>query len=74
MSLASKHYYLFGWRIWSVVVETHAEDIEETEEDDETEVSLDHKLDASTTLSAGDVPMIGFSPWTPHWITEDEEE
>lgn len=73
MSLASKHYYLFGWRIWSVVVETHAEDVEEIEDDDETEVSLDHKLDSSITLGAGDVPMFGFTPFTPHWITEDEE-
>lgn len=74
MSLASKHYYLFGWRIWSVVVETHAQDVEETDEDeDETEVSLEHKLDSSITLGAGDVPMFGFTPFTPHWITEDEE-
>ena len=72
MSLASKHYYLFGWRIWSVVVETHAEDVEDDDED-EIEVGLDRSLDASTTISAGDVPMIGFTPWTPHWVTEDDE-
>ena len=71
MGLASKHYYLFGLRVWSVVVETHAEDVED--EEDEVEVGLDRSLDASTTISAGDVPMIGFTPWTPHWITEDEE-
>lgn len=72
MSLASKHYYLFGWRIWSVVVETHAEDVEDAE-DEETEVTIDHKLDASQTLSAGDVPLFGFTAWTPHWITEEDE-
>lgn len=73
MGLASKHYYLFNIRVWSVVVETHAEDIEETDEDDDVEVGLDHKLDSAATLSAGDAPMFGFTPWTPHWITEDEE-
>jgi len=72
MSLASKHYYLFGLRVWSVVVETHAEDVEETEED-EVEVGLEHKLDGSQTLSANDAPMFGFTPFTPHWITEEEE-
>jgi hypothetical protein len=72
MSLASKHYYLFGWRIWSVVVETHAEDVEDTD-DDEVETTLDHKLDSSMTLSADDAPGFGFTPWTPHWITEEEE-
>lgn len=71
MSLASKHYYLFGWRIWSVVIETHADDVEETDED-EIEVAS-APLDGTHTLSAGDTPMIGFTPWTPHWITEDEE-
>ncbi len=70
MSLASKHYYLFGWRIWSVVVETHAEDIEETDDDDEVEVGLDHKLDASMTLSANDVPTFGFV--TPYYDEEEE--
>jgi hypothetical protein len=73
MSLASKHYYLFNVRIWSVVVETSAEDVEETEDEDEIEATLDHKLDGSHTLSANDAPMFGFTPWTPHWITEDEE-
>jgi len=73
MSLASKHYYLFGLRVWSVVVEMHAEDVEETEDDDEVEVGLDHKLDSSMTLSANDAPMIGFTPWTPHWVTEEDE-
>lgn len=72
MSLASKHYYLFGLRVWSVVVETHAEDVEDTE-DDEVEVGLDHKLDSSITIGANDAPMFGFTPWTPHWITEEEE-
>ena len=72
MSLASKHYYLFGLRVWSVVVETHAEDVEDTEED-EVEVGLEHKLDGSQTLSANDAPMFGFTPFTPHWITEEEE-
>lgn len=70
MPLASKHYYLFGLRVWSVIVETHAEDVEEEEE---VEVGVDRGLDSSMTLSAGDVPMIGFTPWTPHWITEEEE-
>jgi hypothetical protein len=73
MGLASKHYYLFSIRVWSVVVEMHAEDVEETDEDDDIEVGLDHKLDGSQTLSAGDVPMFGFTPFTPHWVTEEEE-
>lgn len=71
MGLASKHYYLFGWRIWSVVVETHAEDVEDSD-DDEVEVGLDHKLDSSMTLSADDRPSFGFNAWTPHYL-EDEE-
>ena len=70
MALASKHYYLFSIRVWSVVVETEAEDVEV--EDEEIDPGVSH-LSASMTLSADDVPMIGFTPWTPHWVTEEEE-
>ena len=70
MGLASKHYYLFNIRVWSVVVEMHAEDVEE--EDDEVEVGLDHKLDSSMTLSAGDTPMFGFTDNRPYYGDDEE--
>lgn len=70
MSLASKHYYLFGWRIWSVVVETHAEDVEIDETEDEPEGVA--PLSASTTIDGGPIVEFGFTPFTPHWITEED--
>lgn len=72
MATKSKHYYLFSWRIWSIIEEVEIEAIEEVEED-EAETYTDHKLDGSQTLSAGDVPLFGFTPFTPHWITEEDE-
>lgn len=62
--MATKHYYLFNWRIWSVVVdvpEAEEEEIEEVEEADGTATTLS----AAITLSADDRPAFGFTPWTP---------
>lgn len=59
--MPQKHYYLFGIRIWSVI-------IEEPEVDEEVEVEADGTgttLNAAITLSADDRPAFGFTPWTP---------
>lgn len=72
MGLASKHYYLFGWRIWSVVVETHAEDVE-IDENEEAEIEGVAPLSASTTIDGGGMVAFGFTPFTPHWIEYEEE-
>lgn len=61
MNQLVKSYYLFKWRIWSVVVEGSAEETDELEE--ETDGSA--PLDASITLAADDRPAFGFTPWTP---------
>lgn len=73
MSLASKHYYLFGWRVWSVIVEMHAEDVEVDDETDEDEPEGVAPLSASTTIDGGGLVPFGFTPFTPHWITEEDE-
>lgn len=72
MSLASKHYYLFNIRIWSVIVEMHeqeSDELEESESDDEpsgsTSVYIQQPLEAP--------PAFGFTPFTPHWVEYEEE-
>jgi rRNA maturation endonuclease Nob1 len=60
--MASKHYYLFNIRVWSVVIEMpEAEEIEEVDEEAEGTGTLS----AAITLSADDRPAFGFTPWTP---------
>lgn len=62
--MATKHYYLFNVRIWSVVIdvlEAEDEEIEEVEEADGTATTLSSAI----TLSADDRPAFGFTPWTP---------
>lgn len=56
-----KSYYLFKWRIWSVVIE--GSDVEEELEEETVDGSA--PLSAAITLSADDRPMFGFTPWTP---------
>ncbi len=56
---AIRSYFLFKWRIWSVVVEGAEEELEEEAEDGIAPLS------ASVTLSADDRPAFGFTPWTP---------
>jgi hypothetical protein len=60
--MAQKHYYLFKWRIWSVIVDGDEEEVEEVEEEPD---GTGTTLDASITLSANDRPAFGFTPWTP---------
>lgn len=57
-----KHYYLFGIKVWSVVI-TQPETEEETTEDEE--LPSGSSLSAYMTLSADDRPAFGFTPWTP---------
>lgn len=57
--MAQKHYYLFGIRVWSVVIEMEEEEVEEVEEEGIAPLS------AAITLSADDRPAFGFTPWTP---------
>lgn len=61
--MPQKHYYLFGKRVWSVVIT-----LDETDEVEETEEETDGTgttLSAAITLSADDRPAFGFTPWTP---------
>jgi hypothetical protein len=61
--MAQKHYYLFKWRIWSVIIDIpEAEDEEEVEEEADGTATT---LSAAITLSADDRPAFGFTPWTP---------
>lgn len=66
--MAKKTYYLFGIKIWSVIVELDPDqDSEDTEEEDTTPVA-DGGLSASTTISDGNPPPFGFTPWTPDFM------
>ena len=61
--MASKHYYLFGIKIWSVIIEIpETEEVEEIEDDPD---GTNTTLSAAITLSADDKPAFGFTPWTP---------
>jgi len=60
--MAQKHYYLFKWRIWSVIVDGEEEEVEEVEEEADGTATT---LSAAITLSADDRPAFGFTPWTP---------
>jgi hypothetical protein len=60
--MAQKHYYLFKWRIWSVIVDGDEEEVEEVEEEADGTATT---LSAAITLSADDRPHFGFTPWTP---------
>lgn len=66
MAQSQKHYYLFGLRIWSVVIDV-PEDAEAEEIEDETDGS-GTSLSAAITLSADDKPAFGFTPWTPDYM------
>jgi hypothetical protein len=60
--MAQKHYYLFKWRIWSVIIDGDEEEVEEVEEEADGTATT---LSAAITLSADDRPAFGFTPWTP---------
>ncbi len=61
--MPQKHYYLFKWRIWSVIIEDpEADEVEELEiEADGTNTSLDSYITPPTEAR----PQFGFTPWTP---------
>jgi hypothetical protein len=62
--MPQKHYYLFKWRIWSIIVdaqEAEEDELEEVEEADGTATTLSSAI----TLSGDDRPAFGFTPWTP---------
>ena len=61
--MQSKHYYLFGWRIFTIMV-----DLEE-----EVEEETDTSLGANIQLSDGNPPAFGFTPWSPYYDEEGEE-
>ena len=67
--MASKHYYLFNIRVWSVVIETP--EVEEVEEIEEEPDGTNTTLSAAITLSADDKPAFGFTPWTPMPWSDD---
>ena len=58
--MAAKHYYLFGVRIWTVVIDM----TDETEEEPEDE----YTLAAQTTMADNEPPAFGFTPWTPDYM------
>lgn len=56
--MAAKHYYLFGLRIWTVVIDTSDEELEE----------VDSTLAATIALADNEPPAFGFTPWTPDYM------
>lgn len=67
--MASKHYYLFGIKVWSVIIEIpETEEVEEIEDDPD---GTNTTLSAAITLSADDKPAFGFTPWTPMPWSDD---
>ena len=75
--MASKHYFLFGIRVWSVVVEMpEAAEVEEIEEIEDEPDGTNTQIAGSSTLSADDKPQFGFTPWstndTAAWLWEEE--
>lgn len=67
--MISKSYFLFGIRIWTVVHEGY-EPVEEEEEESESA----SPLSAAVSQPSYEAPDFGFTPFTPHWITTEEEE
>ena len=65
--MITKSYFLFGLRIWTVVHEGYT-----TEEEEEVEVEESGTLTANTSQPSYEAPDFGFTPFTPHWIEEEE--
>lgn len=68
MAVHAKHYYLFSWRVWSVVIEAE-------EADDETEVEEEaesYELGTTIIQVNEERPDFGFTPWTPHYLEAEE--
>ena len=57
--MASKHYYLFGIPVWTIITAT-----EETDEFEEADATLA----AQITVADNTPPAFGFTPWTPNYI------
>lgn len=68
--MITKSYFLFGIRIWTVVHEGYTLE----EEEEEVEVEDSGTLSAATSQPSYEAPDFGFTPFTPHWITEEEED
>lgn len=62
-----KDYKLFGLTVWSIEV---SDDLQEETEEEVT----DKDISSTTTLSAGDMPAFGFTPWTPDPWSDDWED
>jgi len=63
-----KDYKLFGKVVWSIEVYGDPQD----EAEDEEIIKKD--IGSTTTLSAGDQPAFGFTPWTPEPWSDDWED
>lgn len=66
MARTSKHYYLYKFLLWTVVVESDEVEVEE---------SYEGSGEALTAHlgQPGEMPDFGFTAWTPHWVTEEDE-
>jgi hypothetical protein len=62
-----KVYRLLGIPVWSVTI------IGEPGVEEEEPAIGCESLTSTHQLSADDAPMFGFTPWTPHWVTEDDD-
>jgi hypothetical protein len=72
--MTAKHYYLFGLRVWSVVIE--APEVVD-DESDELEIEADGSntsLDSYITPATEARPQFGFTPWTPMPWSDDWED
>lgn len=58
--MATKCYYLFGIRVWTVIDDT---DLEEEEA-----LEADSPLTVQSTIADGNPPGFGFTPWTPDYM------
>lgn len=66
---ATRKFYLFGFCVWRVISETETPDeLEETEETDEN----GEALSAQVSFTNNEIPAFGFTPWTPHYLEDDE--
>ena len=62
--MATKCYYLFGIRIWTIIDDSDLE---------EEVVESDYTLGVMSQLDNGLPPMFGFTPWSVTLNPEEEE-